>query len=304
MKTKILAVWLIPFLLCGCSIKGDYTEPENLTVVTALIISKKENELELTAEITTATSEGKSKTDTIKGTQKDILGALGEVQNLSKGKLFLNQCPVVIFDTSVSGEDLKNVLLFFFEQNLLELSVRFMVCQNTDGLFEQENMQTPLGYVAEQLLQNKSTSLGITENESYVQIINKIQKGNTAFCLPLLQNGESGVYIAGICLYDNFINTQRLGISDAQLLFAVLNKLNECCVTTLNQSVFVKKASYKNNLLKITVKGKYKNLKEMENSLENDILRVCNYKNVRLWARSYSIDLPNSITVKISEDTL
>ena len=304
MKIKIMALLLLPVFLCGCCVKGDYTEPENLTVVTALAIAKNENEYKLTAEITTATAEGKSKTDTIIGSGGDILGALGEVQRLSNGKLFLNQCPVVIFDTSLVGEDLKNSLLFFFEQNTLPLSVSFMVCQNTDGLFEESKRETPLGYDAIQLLQNDSTSLGITENESYVQLIDKIQNGKTAFSLPLLQKGESAEYIAGICLYENFVNTQYLGINDAQLLFAVLNRLNSCCLTTQNTTLFIKKANCKNNLLKLTVKGKYQNRKETQDSIENDILRVCGYTNVRSWAKACKVSLPEKIKVKISEDTL
>lgn len=119
MKTKLVMLCSIVFLLCGC---WNYNELNELAIVTALGIDKDEGEYKVSIMISNASSnqlntkEGQSQTVILEGKGHTISQALNEIDLQSPKEIYLSNLNVVIFSEEVAKEGVSKIADFLMRE--------------------------------------------------------------------------------------------------------------------------------------------------------------------------------------------
>lgn len=135
MINKILSVLLITaVLLSGCT-GSDYTEPEDRTVVTMLIITKNE-QFELTAEtiLLPKTKEGGMKSDFIRAEDSDITKAYNLLGDKVYNELSFYHCSVIVCSEDLFISEKENIFDFILSNEQFSLSANLLICEDTINL--------------------------------------------------------------------------------------------------------------------------------------------------------------------------
>ncbi len=137
MIKKILSILLITVLtLAGCS-GSDYTEPEDRTVVTMLIIEKNE-EFVLTTEIIvlpkTKGDGGEAKF--ISADSNDISEAYKLLGDEVYNELSFYHCPVIVCDKNLFATEKEKIFEFILTNEQFSLSANLLICENINNLLK------------------------------------------------------------------------------------------------------------------------------------------------------------------------
>lgn len=305
MKLKIFTAVVFTVILAGCGFSKDYTEPEKRVIVTALAIDKENEKLKLKAEALISPFEGNTEIIIFSSEGNDIVSAVGNLENISYGSLFLSQCPVVILGKNINGDTQKQIFYYFFLNNSISLSARFAYCENALSLLDSENKIKPEGYEIEELLNSKNSSLGITDTESYVEIINKLQKGKNSFTLPVINKTSFEYKINGICLVDEFYVSEIFDIRNSQIFSALTGRLLPCNFTTDTTVLKIKKTKLKDEILEIRTEHITENKDFSEEYLNTIVYDICKNSNVKKWLKnSETKQLPENIRVILKGENI
>lgn len=121
MKTKLLLLCCITFLLCGC---WNYNELNQIAIVTALGIDadEKSNTYQVSAMISNAhgtqsnTKEGQSQTVIIEGKGHTISEALNDIDLQSPKQIYLSSLNVIIFSEDVAKNGVNKIADFLMRE--------------------------------------------------------------------------------------------------------------------------------------------------------------------------------------------
>lgn len=121
MKTKLLLLCCITFLLCGC---WNYNELNQIAIVTALGIDSDEenNTYKVSAMISNAhgtqsnTKEGQSQTVIIEGKGHTISEALNDIDLQSPKQIYLSSLNVIIFSEDVAKDGVNKIADFLMRE--------------------------------------------------------------------------------------------------------------------------------------------------------------------------------------------
>lgn len=198
MKLKITALLIIIFLFLGCAFVKDYTEPEKRVIVSCFAIDYK-NGFVFTIENSLGDKEGNVITSVYSAQGKTTESAMENLKSVSYGKLLFSQCPVILIGKNVSGEKLKELFYYLFDNNDISLSVKFVCCENAADILNNET-KNPKGYEIERLINNNSSLKSI----SFAEIIDKDLKNQNSFSLPFIRSNNGRFIITKHLTFENF----------------------------------------------------------------------------------------------------
>jgi hypothetical protein len=199
MKLKITAITTVLFIILGCAFVKDYIEPEKRVIVSCLAIDYKDGFV-FTIETAVGDKEGNILTSVYSASGNSSENTMQNLKQKSYGKLLFSQCPVILLSQSVTGENLKQLLLFLFDNNDISLSVKFVCCNTASELLTSETNK-PAGYEIETLLNSNSQYKPL----SFAEIIDKELRGKNEFYLPFAEKQEERFVLNKFLIYEDFL---------------------------------------------------------------------------------------------------
>ena len=133
MKNKLLVIFLLLFLLCGC---GNYRELNNMAIVTGVAIDKTGDNYEISVLIAnspktqTSSKEGEAQTTVYSAKGKTISKAFQNLDYKSPKELYLGHINVVIISEKIGREGFLNSADFLLRH--YESRKRFYLMQTKD----------------------------------------------------------------------------------------------------------------------------------------------------------------------------
>ncbi len=214
---KIFAVILIMCLfLGGCSKSSDYTEPDERLIITALGIDCENGGFSLVAEL--------EDNSVLMGDGKSITAAAAQMSSNAAGKLMLSQCPVIIIDSDATDKELEEIYNFCVRQYEISLSARPVCCDSASDLIYSGTDST-IGFALLNLLELGSEENGITNGQSFVDILNLRQKSGGTYYMPHITTNGGEISVDGVSYYASDRLLFTLPLTDAQLLSSLSGKL-------------------------------------------------------------------------------
>lgn len=199
MKTKLLIISIITFLLCGC----NYRELNNMAIVTAVGIDKVNNNYEVSVLIAnspksqTSSKEGEAQTTVYEAKGKTISKAFQNLDYKSPKTLYLGHINVVIISEQIGKEGFLNSADFLLRH--YESSKRFYLMQTKDKPKDILKITSPLESFPSQniatLLKSNKEFESIVETVDYSTFINRILEKGYDPILPVITisgNKEKG----------------------------------------------------------------------------------------------------------------
>ena len=199
MKNKLLFL-LICFLLTGC---GNYRELNNIAIVTAVGIDKKEDKYELSFLIAnsqkaqTSTKEGEAQTTVYSGKGKTLTEASEHIAYKSPKKLYYGHINVVIISEDVAKDNFLKVADYLIRYP--ESRKKFFLMQTKDNPKDVLKIVSPLESFPSQsiatLLKSTKDTEGVIDVVDYSTFIGKILEEGFDPVLPVLSikgNQEKG----------------------------------------------------------------------------------------------------------------
>ena len=127
MKKIFIAVLLFAFLT-GCTGFDNYTDPEELCVVTSIGVLVEEDKVVCFIEAPDFSSDTTKENRVKKSSGDSFEQALHNASNLFVGKLIYSQCPVLLIDNSVKQDVLEEILNLCLSEYDFSLSMRLINC--------------------------------------------------------------------------------------------------------------------------------------------------------------------------------
>ncbi len=157
-KRLAVLICVIALMLSGCA-KTDYTEPEDRTIVTALIAEYKEEYI-ITAETVSVPDNAKEssfKGENLIGRGDNLQTAFKTLQQNFSKELSFFHCPLIICskDTYVLKKD--ELQSFLFNNSQLSLSINLVLCEDAQEFTKIELKEGEfLGYEITELIDLKN----------------------------------------------------------------------------------------------------------------------------------------------------
>lgn len=134
MIKKICALAIICALfLSGCQ-SSDYTEPEDRTVVTMLIISQKSGYL-LTAETYNGDNESNS-VKMVSSLDKSLEEAFNMLEKEVYNELSFYHCPIIVCEAELFKNNKEEIIKFLLNIGQISLSADILISSNIDNITE------------------------------------------------------------------------------------------------------------------------------------------------------------------------
>ena len=280
MKRILICIVLMTFLT-GCSSFSDYIEPENRVMVSALGFDYINNEILVTAEcidINTTNNNDSYNIMSLTASGENLQKAMAKLNTKIDGKLFLNQCPVLLLGEGFNESIFKDLFEEAVISQSLPLSIHLVCCDNAQNTISSNTDKKPAGYQLMSLLHFGKNTVGITDDDTLIVIINSI--GKYAFSCKLPRIDYKNAYEIIGCRY--FINDSyyNFDVLNAQLLFLMNNDLKPSQIVLQNVVLDYKKSNVKDGKIIITVRNydALKNIKKIEAELEERFFLISDKK--------------------------
>ena len=280
MKRILICIILITFLT-GCSAFSDYIEPENRVMVSAFGLDYLNKEIIVTAEcidINTTNNNDSYNIMILTASGESLQKAIAKLNSKIDGKLFLNQCPVLLLGDGFNKSIFKDLFEEAAKSQSLPLSIHLVCCENAQNTISFNTDKKPAGYQLMSLLHFGKNTVGITDDERLIEITNSIDNDGLSYKLPRIDYIESYEIIG--CRYFMNDSYSDFDILNAQLLFLMNNDLMPSQIILQNVVLDYVKSNIKNDDIIITVKN-YDDLEfidQIEADLENRITLISDKK--------------------------
>lgn len=164
-KKITLIIFIILFSFSGCN-ATDYTEPEDRTVITALIVEYG-SEYTLTAEAVSVPDNIREKSFTseiLTGKGADLPSALAAIQADFSNELSLFHCTVIICDASSYQQKRDEILSFLYSNGQFSLGAEVLISDSLKNIKEFELSEGEfLGYEITELLELRGLDADIID---------------------------------------------------------------------------------------------------------------------------------------------
>lgn len=194
---KLLLILPILLLFCGCT---DYSELNNLAIVTGIAIDMEENEYKVSTLISNSqkanesSKEGDAGTVVYSGKGKSISEALKKIDTQLPKKLYFNHLAVVVVSEKVAKKGLDNITDYFFRSP--ESTKRFYLIMARDDKAEDViKILTPLETFPSQNIKlniestNENTAISVSMTYSKF-VENTLKKGIEPYLPTISINGN------------------------------------------------------------------------------------------------------------------
>jgi len=280
LKRILICIILLTFLT-GCSAFSDYIEPENRVMVSAFGLDYIDNEILVTAEcidINTTNNNDSYNIMVLTASGETLQKAIAKLNAKIDGKLFLNQCPVLLLGEGLNLSFFEDVFEIAVNKQTLPLGIHIVCCEDAQKTISANADKKPAGYQLMSLLHFGKNTVGITDDDTLVVILNSIGKGNLSSKLPRIDYLESYEIIG--CRYFIKDSYSDFDILNAQLLYLINNDLMPSKIIVQNEVLDYIKSNIINDEIIITIKNyeKLKFIKQIEAELENRISLISDKK--------------------------
>jgi len=190
LKRILICIILLTFLT-GCSAFSDYIEPENRVMVSAFGLDYIDNEILVTAEcidINTTNNNDSYNIMVLTASGETLQKAIAKLNAKIDGKLFLNQCPVLLLGEGLNLSFFEDVFEIAVNKQTLPLGIHIVCCEDAQKTISANADKKPAGYQLMSLLHFGKNTVGITDDDTLVVILNSIGKGNLSSKLPRIRN--------------------------------------------------------------------------------------------------------------------
>ncbi len=162
-KITVLAV-LMAIILSGCSY-SDYTEPENRTVVTAMLIKRELATYTVVLEavnVEDTEKEEKYKPEYLTGWGESLSAAVDKIQSEVSSELSLFHCPLIICDDITFERNQNEIFDYLIRNPQISLAAYFVLADTFDYFIDSEKeMSAFLGYEITDMIELKNINSDI-----------------------------------------------------------------------------------------------------------------------------------------------
>ena len=257
--------------LSGCASRSDYTEPEDRIIVASVGIDPLGTNLLLTAECININKNSNADEYGImmlQGVGENFAAAVTDLEKSADGDIIFSQCPILILSSKLSGEQLKDIFLYAADNESIPLAVRAVATESASSLINSNEDKQPAGYQIMNLMNFGDTTSGITENDTFVRIIDGQYTGGSIYKLPYI-NYSGGYKIDGAAVFRETGCENILNYTDAQLLYLLCNDLESCKIVLGGEVLAFKEGKTVLNLTgEIKTKITLNNFEEIEDKSE------------------------------------
>ena len=206
MKKIIVLVFIILFFLCGCSFDETISRSGTESIVSAIGIDQKDNEISVTLEtIITNNENNESKTRLLIGLGDTIQTAFADTLKYATEPLTLSHLGVAVMGKSIDSENFKSICDWFYNKQDTTLSTFFISAYNAEELLSQKAISSiAVGYDLVGLLEQQEKESGTDFQNRFYKIQSLILENTDSFRLPHFICKDDKFYLGGVTVYKNF----------------------------------------------------------------------------------------------------
>ena len=156
----IAGILIIGLCLCSCS---QYTEPEQVYLVSAMGFDGVEDEIRVTVEIPVIGESGSSQQKTMRFTQtgEDVRRALRRMESGLSRELIFSHCALAALGETLSKEQMQEIFAFAGTGEGIPLAAEAVVCGDAEKLLGVDGFSgIAMGYEIHQILERERQRMG------------------------------------------------------------------------------------------------------------------------------------------------
>ena len=231
---KIILLVITSFFLTGCF---DYVELNELSVITMVIVDKKDNNYNIAFEILNDKKDKDNsqvnKSIIVRGSGKTISAAINNTISKTPKLAYLAHLKVLAISKNVARNNLKEIIEFFL-RNPNVRNEFYLTIVNNDNPFDilninKDEMPIASDVISSVLKDNKRTTNNITNSNFENIIIDIFKKGKDA-TIPIIKY-ENDIKAYGTALLSNYKLKEILNSNEASLLNILLNNTSNTSFT-------------------------------------------------------------------------
>lgn len=196
---KIITTVLLLVFLTGCTGFNNYTDPEELCVVTSIGVLVEDNSVVCFIEAPDFSSDTTEENRIKKSFGDTFKQALQNASDLFVGKLIYSQCPVLLIDDSVKQDVLEEIFNLCLSEYDFSLSMRLINCDVLE-LYSKIASKKAVGYDIFKLANYNEEKEKSAQNGKLSGILN-VYKNKGEFNLIHLSIIEDSLHFDGYVQY-------------------------------------------------------------------------------------------------------
>ena len=207
---KLSFVIFIIFCLAGCKYSADYIDPEDRYIVSAVAFQKDNSGIKTLIEAPPAKNNPEKTLTVFSGVADSVEKSVELTANKISGELIFSQCPIILIDEGLKGEEIQQIFDFCMKNYDISLSVMLSSCDNPQELLGLEQPVMSVGHTLLKTLTNSNKQVDVSSYARFAKIINDENK-NGEFYLPHIIIENETFSIDCMCFYknkklENFVN--------------------------------------------------------------------------------------------------
>ena len=204
---KKIILLLSIFLLTGCF---DYTELNDLSIVSMIIIDKIDNNYSVSFEILNDQKTKDEEVNTsiiVTSSGTTIADAINNTIMESPKQAYLSHLKILAISKDVAKEDLKSICEYFLRSPYIRNEFYLTIVDNNQAsdILKAKSNQTPI--LSENIYQilksNKKTTNNITNNNFENILIDIFEKGKDAI-IPVIKEKDNNIKATSNALINNY----------------------------------------------------------------------------------------------------
>lgn len=297
---KLLLLIPIIFLLTGCL---DYTEIDDLIIITGILLDYKDNKYEIISE--TLDNEKETKIKIYKTTCYDIDTCLLQISKQSNKDIFLSHLKsLILTDRTIN----KNIDFYdYFLRNSkskMNFYTYYVQDEYKDNIFN-ENNKTPSSLYLKELSEFNNNIYSSSTTLQFIDMIQKQIEDGIDNIYPSISLKDNNLFLDSLVIFDKDNNKIKLNNNEG-IFYNILsnNMIKSSIIVPCNNNIFTldlnylkTKYNYNNNLnININLNGKISNY-----NCEFDLAKKGTIKKLETLANNYIENESNKL-LQLSKD--
>ena len=231
---KKLLIFPLLLFLTGCY---DYTELNDLSIVSTIIIDKSDNYYDISFEVLNdneKNEEAKSKSIIITGKGNTLVEAITDTIKKTPKQAYLAHLKVVIVSKQVAQENLKEICSYLLRDPYVRNEFYLVIAdeEKASNILEVKSGDIPVisDYIYLMLKNNKKGVNNIA-NKNFENIIIDIFEKGIDTTIPVIKKEDNKIEISSNSILDDFKLKEILNSKDSTLLNLLTNNTSNILLT-------------------------------------------------------------------------
>lgn len=264
MKKLFSALLCVIMLLTfsGCSVKDTIASYKQEYIVASLGFDRVGSKIEMTLEAVVVNSEDLSfekNSQLITGTGDTVYGAFAEINKKTTQPLMFNHCAAVIIGNGISGEILKDIFDFCYNDDEINLALMFVHTENANRLLSCKPLSSvAVGYDIVSMCEVVGDETGTNFHNRFYEIESESNKPMNTIYMPYMKMLDDSFFLDGLSVFRRNDPICTLNLEQAHILGIITDSLTKGIFYINNQKFKIESAKTKHEfafdrVLKITL---------------------------------------------------